>query len=369
MIHRCLTLLLLVCVACGQAPARGEPSPDADPLATLRNYLHPQQTDQARRIAALIVQLGDASYADREAAQRELLLLQDQAKPMLTQALEHDDPEVRLRARAILDQPANDAQALATARRLGRVHEALAALARQPRAAAIPLLIEAIAHARPSIQERAAAALAALGPDGLPPLAEAWASEQLTADQVVVALGGYEDDRLLEDPATPRTLRELAPRVADYRALIKGRPASWTTGKIDKHIHGRHTHRYTSECLRPMAEPMLGVVHGFWGGQGQGDASGPPGYTVFVNGTRVGEIPPYSHGYKSPGPRLDLFDLAGVADRGTMEITITAGSGGEAVIGEVKIWDRQTEDPGRITEFNQRHEHPEAADASPPLQE
>jgi hypothetical protein len=196
-----------------------------------------------------------------------------------------------------------------------------------------------------------------VGAEALESLAAALADEKLTREQVIIALGAYPDDELLAAEQTPDSLRALAEPVAVYRKRIKGRPAAWTTGKIDKHTRGRHTHQYASPPMRPMGRPTLGIVHGFWGGRGKGDANTPPAYTVYVNDTRVGRIDSYNSGYISPGPKLDVFDLAGVADRDRIEVRIVAGSGGEAVIGEVKVWDADADDPGVITKLNKTQAH------------
>ena len=57
---------------------------------------------EERRISILVEQLGDDSYERREAAGKELEELSDQALPALREAVDSNDPEVRLRARQLI---------------------------------------------------------------------------------------------------------------------------------------------------------------------------------------------------------------------------------------------------------------------------
>ena len=55
-----------------------------------------------RRIDALVLQLGDAAYTQREQASKELVKLGIAAEPALTAALKDPDAEVRFRAADVL---------------------------------------------------------------------------------------------------------------------------------------------------------------------------------------------------------------------------------------------------------------------------
>jgi hypothetical protein len=130
---------------------------------------------------------------------------------------------------------------------------------------------------------------------------------------------------------------------------------AWTTGRLDKDFFGKHTQEYTSPPLAPMSRPVLGVVYGLWGGQGEGDSTATPPFTVYVNDTKVGEIAADYSGYGSPGPSITVFDLAAVVDRGVVKVRIVAGSGGHAKLGEVKIYDLTDKDPGEVTPKEKFH--------------
>jgi hypothetical protein len=58
--------------------------------------------DLKQLIPALVVQLGASGSADREQASADLLRLGEAAVPFLTEAANHHDPEIRLRARDLL---------------------------------------------------------------------------------------------------------------------------------------------------------------------------------------------------------------------------------------------------------------------------
>ena len=62
----------------------------------------PRPTADARAIARLIQQLGDGRYAVREEATRKLAEIGAAAVPALRQAARSDDPEIRIRARRLL---------------------------------------------------------------------------------------------------------------------------------------------------------------------------------------------------------------------------------------------------------------------------
>ena len=51
---------------------------------------------------------------------------------------------------------------------------------------------------------------------------------------------------------------------------------------------------------------------------------------------------------RSKEPSAKLFDLSDVAIKGKFKITIVSGSGGDSVIGEVKVFDLLKRDPGVV---------------------
>ena len=63
-----------------------------------------QETDEQVRIARLIRNLGDPAYQVRSAASEELDRLGQRTLEQLQAALHHDDPEIRLRARHLIDK-------------------------------------------------------------------------------------------------------------------------------------------------------------------------------------------------------------------------------------------------------------------------
>jgi hypothetical protein len=76
----------------------------------------PKEDAQRDRVAPLVRQLGDRSFAKREAASRELAAIGEPARAALTNAAGDPDPEVGRRARQVLD--ALDVRALAAAAKL-----------------------------------------------------------------------------------------------------------------------------------------------------------------------------------------------------------------------------------------------------------
>jgi hypothetical protein len=89
--------LLIPAVCSADAPqAAGQSAPSADEA----------------HISALVRQLGDASYAVRQRASKQLIELGIKTRPLLLEALTDDDAEVRARARQVLSR-VNDADFLA----------------------------------------------------------------------------------------------------------------------------------------------------------------------------------------------------------------------------------------------------------------
>src|SRR4051794_6022297 len=62
----------------------------------------PPESELDQRLQALIGQLGDDSYAQREAAGKDLEELSDEALPALRKEIDNADPEIRLRARQLI---------------------------------------------------------------------------------------------------------------------------------------------------------------------------------------------------------------------------------------------------------------------------
>ena len=77
------------------------PTDGAGAMAYVRRRL--AAVDPAR-IKRLVVRLGDDSFAVREEASKQLLLLGGRVRPQLQEATRHADPEVRVRAAACLRQ-------------------------------------------------------------------------------------------------------------------------------------------------------------------------------------------------------------------------------------------------------------------------
>jgi hypothetical protein len=95
------TLILLLAVAGGARSASVGPPPANQARAFLEDVLAwPKATDRMR---TLIGELGHADYARREQATQALIALGEPALPSVEEAARSDDPEVRCRARDILD--------------------------------------------------------------------------------------------------------------------------------------------------------------------------------------------------------------------------------------------------------------------------
>ena len=58
----------------------------------------PADDPQAKRIAVLVLELGNVNYKEREAAQNELIDIGWVALPILRKAQQHKDPEIAARA-------------------------------------------------------------------------------------------------------------------------------------------------------------------------------------------------------------------------------------------------------------------------------
>lgn len=86
------------------------------PIAALLLTFAATQEDPTRKIDELVRQLGAEEFAVREKATEELKRIGKPAEEALRKALAGDDPEVRERARAVLDSMAPKAQAPAPRR-------------------------------------------------------------------------------------------------------------------------------------------------------------------------------------------------------------------------------------------------------------
>src|SRR5688572_2379410 len=86
-------------VLCGQQPVqRSSHMPRLAVLILALMFVCPVFSQDDARVAGLITQLGDEDWATRERASRELVGIGDPARKALREALENDDPEVRVRA-------------------------------------------------------------------------------------------------------------------------------------------------------------------------------------------------------------------------------------------------------------------------------
>lgn len=75
-----------------------------DPAAADQAAAPNGEADPRAKIRALVAQLGAKQYSDREAAQEELIKLGREAQPELEEATKHEDPEIAVRARNILEE-------------------------------------------------------------------------------------------------------------------------------------------------------------------------------------------------------------------------------------------------------------------------
>lgn len=85
--------------------------PTAESIAGYLKSLSPSD-DQKQTLQKLIGQLGDDSYAAREAATRELVRQPSGLNELLAAAIAGDNPEVRWRARLVSEQTTRESQAL-----------------------------------------------------------------------------------------------------------------------------------------------------------------------------------------------------------------------------------------------------------------
>lgn len=138
--HAPIAALVLALATAGTAAE--PPRTQAQAAAFIVTFVGQDGPAEAQ-IARLIAQLGDESYAVREKATADLITLDADARPQVEQAARSDDPEVRLRAQAILKAPSkkqDDASA-----DLAKAID-LAATARDK--ALVPLLLKLLASAR-----------------------------------------------------------------------------------------------------------------------------------------------------------------------------------------------------------------------------
>jgi hypothetical protein len=152
MSRRPLLPLLVLALAAGSprlrsGQGRGAERPDpAAARAVLEKFLTAQGPTE-RGIKALVARLGHEEFAVRERATQELIALGDAARPFVEDATKSDDPEVRLRAQAILQaprQPAADAGP-----DLGQAIEVLAAAKDK---ALLPLLLKLLDSPRVDVR-------------------------------------------------------------------------------------------------------------------------------------------------------------------------------------------------------------------------
>jgi|GEM_PF-1835250 len=113
----CIPIYWIVCLMVFAPLVHGEESSDSIALlqsngvdtqtAGLIAYLNLLQPDEKRQadIVTLITELGSAKWHERETASGRLVLIGEPAKAKLTEALTSQDPEVRWRAKRILESP------------------------------------------------------------------------------------------------------------------------------------------------------------------------------------------------------------------------------------------------------------------------
>ena len=218
----------------------------------------PAEAPDAERLAA---QLGSASWAEREAAAQKLLALGRAAVPQLKQALESQDPEVRRRARQLIDRlswevPSGLSERVSAVMRhypnLPEREQAaiLNDVVRELRAGAAPILLQALrTESSPAVRsvalrhlvslDRAAAEteLRAIATDQ-PAATWAWAAlgdllaGRGEADEAIAAYerarkAGSTDERMTEALARLYTRKGAWARARDlYAALVAADPES-----------------------------------------------------------------------------------------------------------------------------------------------
>ena len=85
--------------------------PTTESLAGYLTSLHPTP-DRQQQLRALVAQLGDADFTRREAAMRELMRQVSGLAPILMEAAGGDNPEIRWRARLVLNQTDRESRSL-----------------------------------------------------------------------------------------------------------------------------------------------------------------------------------------------------------------------------------------------------------------
>ncbi len=136
-------LALALAAAAGPADPAGNP---AEAKALLRKYLDKSDAE-GQRIQALIEQLGHQDFQVREAATEALAELAEAAELALEQAARSDDPEVRLRARAILLEARKERPDASAA--LG---QAVDVLAEAKDRKLVPMLLQLLGHEREDVR-------------------------------------------------------------------------------------------------------------------------------------------------------------------------------------------------------------------------
>ncbi len=143
--------------------------------ATAANMLARLHAADAAATADLVRQLGSAQHGEREAAQGKLEALGAAARPQLQAAAESPDPEVRERAKALLEKLAGHDQAPAIRRLM-----AIRTLGELKHAPALPVLRGLLNSKVPFEAEYAAWAVAAI--EGKPHTPPAATPEQMERD-------------------------------------------------------------------------------------------------------------------------------------------------------------------------------------------
>jgi hypothetical protein len=116
--------------------AKYEVEPTTESIAAYLSSLSPSAEHQ-QELAALVAQLGDESYARREAATRQLLQQPTGLQQVLASAMQRGDAETRWRAKLISEQTARESQTL--------LHAVLMTIHRRQLARLAPQLLD-IAH-------------------------------------------------------------------------------------------------------------------------------------------------------------------------------------------------------------------------------
>jgi hypothetical protein len=196
--------------------------PEAEGISAYLVQLHPTPELRANSLA-LIKQLGDGSFAQREEAMQKLLILPVLDTEALAAATDDGDPEVRWRARKILQvgRPETERMLYAAFKTIEerKLHGTLEALI-----AAIPLC------EKPTLRQQAQIALvAAARRDDAPLLTKALASENAhvragAAAALGEALGAEADATLLplttdEQPAVRLAVARAMANYGERRAL------------------------------------------------------------------------------------------------------------------------------------------------------